>query len=224
MPAQLTKTPKVRSVMKTLIGYAFRGLALSGAAAVLGATLALGTMSAAPRATAEVAGPAFCPSGATALIGTTLAAQVRDWQGQVWKLRTPTLRCAAAQGLPVAPARAFDAVWYGSFAAGAAGMTGLVYGMWAIASTLAGGRPKAAGIDPALDYPAQFLAECCELNPKKKAPASQLYIAYAAWSRAKGYHPPARKSLARDWRRLGLRPRGLLSTHAWRGVRLKEQT
>jgi hypothetical protein len=218
------KTPNVRSVLGALIGFAFRGLAIAAGAAMLGASLALVAVAAAPDATAKLAGSSVCPSGAAAAVGTAQAVQVRDWKGQVWKVRAPALKCAGAQGLPVAPERSFDVLWYGTFAAGAAGLAAIVYTMWVVASTLAGGRPVAAGIDPQHDYPAQFLAECCELDPKKRAPAAHLYAAYAAWSRAKGYHPPARKSLSRDWRRLGLRPRGMFGTHAWRGVRLKEQT
>jgi hypothetical protein len=232
MPVKTPQTPKARKApnlrphLGRLLGYATRWLVVAAAAAGLGAAAALATVGVAPTMAAALAGPVFCPSGARAAIAFVYDVQVRDWNGRLWQAQTPELRCASPLGLPVKPARAdFDTAWYGTFAAGSAGLASVVYLMWLVASGLAVRRLSAAEAGeqgpPPPDLPAEFLAECCELAPDRRAPAAQLYAAYAAWSRAKGHRPPASKALARDWRRLGLRSRRFFGYHVWRGARLK---
>ena len=221
------KTLKFRPLVGMLLGYAARWVGVAVVAAGLGAGAALATVAVGPNVTAKLAGPQFCKSGAAASIGYAYDLQFADWRGQVWRLPTPELQCAGAKGLIDAKASAaFDATWYAAGAAGAAAMASIVYAMWIIASGIAAPQGlalrKANNGVPQPDLAAEFLAECCEVDAKKRTPAAQLYAAYAAWSRAKGHRPPARKSLTRDWRRLGLRPRGFLGTSSWRGARLKE--
>ena len=232
MPAKRlkqAKTARKPSFLGAFFGHVFRGLAIAALAGGLGAASAYTVLSAAPAFTARLVGASFCPPAATATIVTVYDVQFHDWNQQLRQVPLPQLRCAGAEGLPVAATdRDFGAAWYGTFAAGTGGMTALLYFMWTVASSLAL-RPAGdsayvgdAGM-AAEDLPALFLEECCEVAPKQRTPAAQLYAAYAAWSRAKGHRPPASKALAQDWVRLGLRPKRFIGYSAWRGVGLKGQ-
>ena len=224
-----TKTAKKPALFRSLFGHALRGPIFAALAGAFGVAGAYATASVVPGFTASLVGPLYCPPQAEPQLVTVYDVQFRDWENRLWQLPTPQFRCASARGLPVAPTHSgFDLGWYGVWAAGAAGMTGLLYAMWTVTSSLAY-RPAPHSLSPAAaeslrppqDLPALFLEECCELAPKQRAPAAQLYAAYAAWSRAKGHRPPASKTLARDWVRLGLRPRRFLGYNVWRGAKLK---
>lgn len=203
----------------------FRSLMFATLAGLLGASGAALMVYAAPGVTARLAGTLYCPDQSAA-ISTVRGPKLSELHPKAppIQLEAQTMRCTAAE-VEAAPLRA-DLAWYGTWAAGAAGMTGLVYWMWVITSTLAfQPDPEAAARkgEPREDLPARFLEECCDVAPKQRAPAAQLYAAYAAWCRALGHYPPAAKDVHREWKRLGLKRRGLLRPNAWRGVKLKEQ-
>ena len=227
-PAKPVKHAKVRRKglpVRAVTRPLFRSVVFAMLAGLLGASMAALMVYAAPGVTAQLAGRLYCADQSAAAVGTLRGPKLSELhpKAPAVQLEAQTLSCTASD-VEAAPFRA-DLAWYGTWAAGAGGMTVLVYWMWVITSTLAfRPDPEAdAKREPREDLPARFLEECCDVAPKQRAPAAQLYAAYAAWSRALGHYPPSAKDLHREWKRLGLKRRGLLKPNAWRGVRLKEQ-
>ena len=219
------KSMSKRGPVRVLVGHVWGWFQTTLVAAALGGTMALGALRLAPSASAEFMGPLACKAG-QATVAEVYTLQVQDWTRGVWTLNTPQLRCMGSKGVQAA-AEGVNTLWYGGIAGWAALVATLGYLAWAVIQNepapglvykSAKGKPE-----PEEDYPAQFLAECCEVGAGKRSmTAAELYAAYVAWSRAKGHRPAASKALTRDWRRLGLKPRGLFRTKAWRGVRLKQ--
>ncbi len=220
MRTKLPTRTQYRQFFRALFGHVARGLVLASLAGALSAAGAAAMLHAVPHLTARVAGTLYCADQSAAGLLTVEGPHLRTLHAQApdVQLQARALTCAAGQGTPL---RA-DLAWYATWAAGAGGLVALLYAMLTITSVLAfPPSPADPHALPSEDLPALFLAECCDLAPKQRAAAPQLNAAYAAWSRAKGHRPPASKTLAREWKRLGLRPRGFLRTSAWRGARLK---
>src|SRR5690606_37431824 len=163
-------------------------------AGALGGTLALGALRYAPEASAEVAGLLACP-GQAATVAQDEALDLASGQ-KAWRLNVPQLRCANAKGVPHVGAASLNGRWC---AAGAPVRAASLFRAHRGVLVMKSVSPE----EPLEDYPAQFLAECCDVGSRKRMTSAELHAAYAAWCRAKGQRPLGRKHLTRDWKRLG---------------------
>lgn len=77
-----------------------------------------------------------------------------------------------------------------------------------------------------MDVLAQFLDECCIVNPLAKAKAGDLYRAYAEWCEANGERPLAQRNFGMRLTERGFEPyrAGARCDRFWRGVGLTDTT
>lgn len=68
-----------------------------------------------------------------------------------------------------------------------------------------------------------FITECCDLDPKTRAWASELYKAYTQWAETNGERPMSQKVFGRRLTERGLgRGRGSAGRHYWVGIRISD--
>ena len=127
-----TAAPKA-SCLTVVFAYAFVWFIITCVTAGAGAGIAALFTGVAPRFTANLVGPLFCPADSTPALVTIYGANYRDSDNNIRQQQTQEMHCADTAGAPVSPLReGFDFVWYGGWIGTLVALGTLIYLVWAV--------------------------------------------------------------------------------------------
>jgi putative DNA primase/helicase len=72
-----------------------------------------------------------------------------------------------------------------------------------------------------MDVVAQFIEDCCVLEPKTEETAKALYDSYTGWCQSNGEQPISKREFGLRFKQLGYGERHTGKARKWRGIRLK---